>query len=182
MSYSLARDRMLPAHGLLSKVHSTTKIPIYSLLFVGVVAFGLQFLSAGIAANIFAITAVMYYGTYLLTMIVAWLAKQRGTLGDAPPGHFDLGKALNPLTAIGVIWCLIVIAYMTIPSINHIAAEYAGAAIALGVLQWVFMLRSRITRGDAGPPRATAYALRAAEQSSPPQPAAATFDTAAGTD
>jgi amino acid transporter len=154
MSYSLSRDRMLPGHRILSKVNSKTKIPLYSLLVVGVVAFGLQFLSAGIASNIFAITAVMYYGTYLLTMVVGWLAKRRGTLGDAPPGHFDLGRALTPFIVIGVVWCLAVIAYMTIPAVNHIAAEYALGAIALAVLQWVFVLRRRIARGEAGPPDA----------------------------
>lgn len=163
MSYSLARDRLLPGHRFLAKVNDTTKIPMYSLLFVGAVAFGLQFLSAGIATNIFAITAVMYYGTYLLTMVVAWLAKQRGTLGEAPPGHFDLGKWLTPMTAVGVIWCLIVIGYMTIPSVNHIAAEYAAGAIVLGVLQWVFILRGRIASGEAGPPRSSVEQLRAAE-------------------
>lgn len=154
MSYSLARDRMLPAHKLLSRVNDKTKIPVYSLLVVGVVAFGLQFLSAGIAANIFAITAVMYYGTYLLTMVVGWLARRRGTLRVAPPGHFDLGRWLTPLMITGVLWCLAVIAYMTIPAVNHIAAIYALGAIALAILQWVFLLRRRIARGDAGPPRA----------------------------
>jgi amino acid transporter len=154
MSYSLARDRMLPAHKTLSRVNTKTKIPVYSLLLVGVVAFGLQFLSAGIAANIFAITAVMYYGTYLLTMAVGWLAKRRGTLGDAPPGHFDLGRVLTPLTIIGTLWCLVVIGYMTIPAVNHVAGEYALGAIVLAMLQWVFVLRRRITRGEAGPPQA----------------------------
>jgi amino acid transporter len=167
MCYSLSRDRMLPGHAIFAKVNHGTKVPLYALLLVGGVAFGLQFVSAGIAAKIFAITAVMYYGTYLMTMVVVQLAKRRGTLGDAPAGHFSLGGALTPLTAIGVLWCLIVIGYMTIPAVNHVAAEYAGGAIVLGILQWVFVLRRRIATGESGPPAATAASLLTAEHGAP---------------
>ena len=27
-----------------------------------------------------------------MTMVVAWISKRNGKLGDAPPGHFDLGE------------------------------------------------------------------------------------------
>jgi amino acid transporter len=163
MCYSLGRDKMLPGHQFLSRVNTTTRIPFYSLGVVGVIAFGLQFLSAGIAANIFAITAVMYYGTYLLTMIVGWVAKRRGTLGEAPPGHFDLGRALKPFTIIGIAWCLIVVGYMTIPGVNHVAAEYALGAIVIGGLYWALVLRRRIIRGESGPPKSSTEELRDAE-------------------
>jgi amino acid transporter len=181
MCYSLARDRMLPGWQALSTVNRTTRIPLNALLLVGVVAFGLNFVSAGIASRIFAIVAVMYYGTYLMTMVVARLARRRGTLGAAPPGYFDLGRALGPLTIVGALWCLVVIGYMTIPHVNHIAAEYSLGAVALGALQWVFLLRGRISRGEAGPPTATAEALRAAEHAesiTAPRPAAPALEAA----
>jgi amino acid transporter len=164
MSYSLARDRMIPGWQLLAKVNGRTRIPLNSLLLVGVIAFGLNFMTAGIAARIFAITAVMYYGTYLMTMVVTWIAKRRGTLGPAPSGYFDLGGALIPLVAVGIVWCLIVVGYMTIPTVNHIAAEYSLGALALGALQWVFFLRPRINRGEAGPPLESSEELLAAER------------------
>jgi amino acid transporter len=167
MTFSLARDRMLPGSKILSSVNSTTRTPMYSLLVVGVVAFALNFVSSGIASRIFAIVAVMYYGTYLMTMVVARLARRRGTLGDAPPGYFDLGRWLGPFTVLGVIWCLLVIGYMTIPSVNHIAAEYSLGAVALGILQWVLYLRGRIDRGEAGPPMTSPGALRTAEAADP---------------
>jgi amino acid transporter len=163
MCFSLARDRMIPGWQPLSSVNSATRIPLNALLLVGAIAFALNFVSAGIASRIFAITATMYYGTYLMTMVVAQLAKRRGTLGDAPPGHFDLGKALSPFTTIGTIWCLIVIGYMTIPEVNHLAAQYSLGALGLGLLQWVFILRHRIARGQAGPPMTATDALLAAE-------------------
>jgi amino acid transporter len=170
MCFSLARDKMLPGSRVLSSVNKTTRIPIYSLLLVGVVAFGLNFMSAGIASRIFAIVAVMYYGTYLMTMLVARAARNRGTLGAAPAGYFDLGRWLGPLTILGTIWCLVVIGYMTIPKVNHIAAEYSLGAVALGVLQWVLFLRGRISRGEAGPPMTSREALRAAEHADSPRP------------
>jgi amino acid transporter len=170
MCFSLARDRMIPGWQLFSKVGRRTQIPLNALLLVGVVAFGLNLVSAGIATRIFAIGVVMYYGTYLMTMVVARLAKRRGTLGDAPPGYFDLGGKLGPFTAIGIVWCLIVIGYMTIPSVNHIAAEYSLGALAIGLLQWVFVLRRRIERGEAGPPEAGRGALLAAEHAGADEP------------
>ena len=60
MCYSLARDRMLPGSGLLARVTERTKVPSNALLLVGVISFALNFISAGIAARIFAIVAVMY--------------------------------------------------------------------------------------------------------------------------
>lgn len=167
MGFSLARDRMIPGWRVLAHVSPKTRIPTNALLLVGVVAFALNFVSAGIASRIFAIVAVMYYGTYLMTMVVARMARRRGTLGDAPPGYLDLGRWLGPFTILGTIWCLLVIAYMTIPKANHLAAEYSLGAVALGVLQWVLVLRGRINRGEAGPPSATPEALRAAEHADP---------------
>ena len=163
MCYSLSRDKMLPGHQFLSRVNRTTKIPLYSLGVVGVIAFGFQFMSAGIAANIYAITATMYYATYVITMVVGWVAKRRGTLREAPPGHFDLGRALKPFTIIGIAWCLIVIGYMTIPAVNHMAAEYALGAVVIGVLYWAAFLRRRINRGEAGPPQSSMEQLGVAE-------------------
>ena len=64
---------------------------------------------------------------------------------------------------MGIVWCLVVIAYMTIPKVNHIAAEYSLGALALGALQWVFIVRPRIARHEAGPPASTVETLRDAE-------------------
>jgi hypothetical protein len=52
---------------------------------------------------------------------------------------------------------------MTIPHVNHLAAEYSLGALGLGLLQWVLFLRGRIARGEAGPPAAGTEALLAAE-------------------
>ena len=152
MCFSLSRDRMLPGSGILAKVTRTTKVPLNSLFLVGLVSLGLNFMSAGVATRIYAIVAVMYYGTYLLTMIVVQVAKRRRTLIPAPPGYFGLGRWLMPLTVIGIAWCLLVIGYMTIPAVNNLAAEYSLGAIAVGALWWALYLRRAIMRGTAGPP------------------------------
>ncbi len=162
MCYSLSRDRMLPDRRVLAKVTRTTKVPLNSLFLVGVVSLGLNFMSAGIATRIYAIVAVMYYGTYLLTMIVVQIAHRRRSLIAAPPGYFGLGRWLLPLSWVGIGWCLLVIGYMTVPAVNNLAAEYSLGAIAVGILWWAVHLRGRINAGTAGPPLEAATAGEAA--------------------
>lgn len=63
-----------------------------------------------------------------------------------------MGKWLRPMAYIGIVWSVIVVAYGTLPSVNRVAAEYFGYALALGVLWWIFVLRRRLTEGKAGTP------------------------------
>ena len=52
---------------------------------------------------------------------------------------------------------------MTIPAVNHMAAEYALGAVVIGVLYWAAFLRRRINRGEAGPPQSSMEQLGVAE-------------------
>ena len=159
MCFSLSRDKMLPGWQVLSYVSPQTRTPIYSIILVGIVALLVNLLSSGVIAAVAAIVSVTYYGTYLLTSIAAIVAERRGTIPNAPPAYFNLGRWLRPLAIVGVVWSLLIIADMTLPPVNNIAGQYTIVAELLGILWYAFYLRPRLRTGEAGPPlRATAGA------------------------
>jgi amino acid transporter len=152
MSFALSRDNMLPFSKTLSTVSARDQVPIYSVLLVGVFAFGINLLSAGFVTKVLSLVSVAFYATYILTMIAALIGDRRGNIPEAPERYFNLGKWLRPMAWIGIIWSIIVVAYGTLPVGNRIAAEYFGFALLLGVVWWAVVLRGRLQRGEAGVP------------------------------
>ncbi len=152
MSFSLARDKMLPGSRLLSAVNDRTRTPIYSILLVGLVSLIVNLLSAGLINRVVAIVAVTYYGTYVFTMVATLIGARRGTIPDAPAGYFNLGRWLKPMAWIGIGWSIVVLAYMTLPVVNHVAGEYTIYFEILGVVWFFAYLRKRLKTGAAGPP------------------------------
>jgi len=71
---------------------------------------------------------------------------------------------LVPLAWIGIGWSAIVMLYMTVPAVNHVAGEYTVYFEILGVLWYFLYLRRRIRSGEAGPPLAALPAGEAAEE------------------
>jgi amino acid transporter len=150
-SYALARDNMLPASKLLSRVNKTTRTPIYSLIFVGLVAIGVNFLSSGIATEVTGMVAVVLYLTYGSTLVSALVGAVKNRIPEAPARYFNLGKWLKPLCVIGIAWAVVVIACMTVPASSHTVAFYT-IGFELAALVWYFaVLRKRLRDGTAGP-------------------------------
>jgi amino acid transporter len=149
--YSLSRDRMLPGWQVLSRVNKSTRTPLYVILVVGAIAVTLNLMSAGIVLRIVSIVSVTYYLTYILTTLAALWADRKGTLPPPRPGYFDLGKWLFPVAAVGLAWAVLIIIYLTTPTINQTAGKYTGYAVAIGVLWYVLYLGWRIRDGKAGP-------------------------------
>lgn len=170
MCFSLSRDKMLPGWQALGKVNDRTRTPIYSILLVGLVALIVNLLSAGLINRVVAIVAVTYYGTYIFTMVATLIGAKRGTIPQADPKYFSLGRWLKPVAWIGIVWSLVVMAYMTLPVVNHVAGEYTIYFEIVGVAWFFLYLRKRLRAGQAGPPL-TAYAadggdeLKIAEES-----------------
>lgn len=164
MCFSLSRDKMLPGWQVLSRVNDRTRTPVYSILLVGLVALVVNLLSAGIITRVVAIVAVTYYGTYVFTMVATLIGAKRGTIPDAGPQYFNLGRWLRPLAWVGIAWSAIVMLYMTVPAVNHVAGEYTVYFEILGVLWFFGYLRRRIRSGEAGPPLAALPSGEAAEE------------------
>jgi amino acid transporter len=150
LMFSLARDRMLPASGILARVNPRTRTPLWVVLTVGAFAMVVNFLSAGIIARVVAIVAVCYYLTYLLTLAATLYANSRGRIPTAPEGTIDIGRWLKPLAWLGIAWSLVIIALMTLPHVNHVAGEYTLYALAIGAVWWVVYLRRKIAAREAG--------------------------------
>jgi amino acid transporter len=156
--YSLSRDRMLPAWPLLQRVSPVTRTPLYVIGLVGAIALLLNFLSEGIVTRIVSIVAVCYYGTYVFTMAGAIWAARKGRMPSLPAGtgYADLGRWLIPVAVVGVAFSLFIMAYLTLPEVNHTAGTYSLYAFLVGLLWWVAYLFRKIRAGEAGPPAVAA--------------------------
>jgi amino acid transporter len=148
--YSLARDRMLPGWQFLERVNPRTRTPLYVILLVGAFALLLNFLSAGIVAQVVSIVSVCYYGTYLLTLAAILWAVRSGTMPSAPAGYYDLGRWLKPFAWAGIVFTLVIIAAMTLPNVNQVAGRFTIYAELIGIAWYLVFLRRQIRLGRAG--------------------------------
>jgi amino acid transporter len=155
--YSLSRDKMLPGWQVLQRVSPQTRTPLYVIGLVGAIALLLNFVSEGFVTRIVSIVAVCYYGTYVFTMAGAIWAERRGQMPALPPGkgYLDLGRWLVPVAGVGVAFGLFIMAYLTLPTVNHTAGTYSLYAFLVGVAWWALFLARRIRAGQAGPPATT---------------------------
>ncbi len=150
-SFSLARDNMLPFSKTWSNVNAKTATPIYTILAVGVFAIAINLLSGGFVANVLAVVNVALYLTYGSTCVAVLIANRRGTIPDAPPGYFSLGRWLVPLSITCVVFSVAVIVFMIGPASSHVVLWYALGFQAAGVVWYAAAVRSRLRRGVAGP-------------------------------
>jgi amino acid transporter len=151
MTYSLARDNMLPGSKLLARVSPRTHTPVYAIVLVALIAFGVNLLSEGIAGKVVAIVNVCYYATYALTMAAVLWASSHGRIPDGVPRGFSLGRWLKPAAVGGMLFALVVIANMVVPASGHSALMYFVGAELIGLIWYVTVLRERLRNGTAGP-------------------------------
>ena len=149
--FALARDDMLPFSRLWAKVNDRTRTPVAPIVAVGAVAIGVNFLSAGQAAKVTAITSVVCYVTYSSTMVAVMIAKRRGSIPDAGPGRFDMGRWLVPVAAVTLVWCVGICLFMTVPEANRTAGVMTLVFELVGGVWYLLRLRGKIVRGEAGP-------------------------------
>ena len=155
LCFALARDKMLPASGILGKVNDSTATPIASILLVLAVGIGINLLSAGITANVISIVSVAYYMIYLLTVggaIYAYLKKK--IPGRARATDFSLGRWFLPIAVVAILYVSAVIVVALAPQEGHVAGEYLLYTVLVGTAWYVFYLRGRINRQLAGVYRA----------------------------
>jgi amino acid transporter len=145
---------MLPGWQALSIVNPRTRTPLFVIALVGVISIVLNLMSSGIVSRIVSIVAVCYYGTYVLTMAGAIWAERHGRMPTVPPrsGYMDLGRWLVPTAAFGIAFALFIMAYLTLPKVNHTAGTYSIYAFLVGLAWWALYLGWQIRRGAAGPP------------------------------
>lgn len=155
LMFSLARDRMLPASGALSKVSRTSKAPVATLLVVAAISLaliGVGLLSNDAMSRIVGMAALGYYGVYALTILAVVRSESSGRLPVGESGGFSLGRLAGPVRVVGLVWTVAVVCVLIFPSENHVTAETAGIFVVLSIVWYVVRLRREITARRAGAP------------------------------
>ncbi|MDQ0029921.1 APC family permease [Arthrobacter bambusae] len=115
LSYSMARDKMLPASRLLAKFQESRHVPPYSLLLACVVPVLVILGSAVSPDALVVIVSFAAFGIYLGFQLVVFAALRARLNGWKPSGAFKLGKWGVPVNIAALTWGLIGITNMVWP-------------------------------------------------------------------
>jgi amino acid transporter len=148
--FAMSRDNMLPGSSWLKRVNSGTKTPVPALvtsyaLCVGVMIFGYN--SSNAFGFLVGATALVPFIVYFLT-VVAYGWKRRSL--EAIPGAFHLGRAAGPVFVLALVWLIVAILALSLPSDFHKADYYVLGGIGLAALWWALGLYPRLRARTAG--------------------------------
>jgi amino acid transporter len=152
--FALARDRMLPGSRWLAFVAEGQRTPRNAILSIwavsSVVVLGLPTLD--IITQISVVAGYLGYAGIVIAALCAPPAPQAD--------GFRLGRARRWIGGTALLWVLGVVAALTIPptplagiETQHLPALSTSAGIGLGLLVYLALIRPRLRRGAAGPPR-----------------------------
>src|SRR6476646_4354639 len=154
LTYSMARDNMLPFSHVWRHVSPSNRTPTYAVLGL----FGLStilLLSALVSEKAFflilGLSSLAVCAMYLLQTIAVMIATRRGTIPTAEPGTFNLGKARVPVAVVAAIaFTLVCTALILLPQFAGNGYVFVGLLVLATV--WAFTgLRKRLAAGEAGP-------------------------------
>jgi amino acid transporter len=153
LTYSMARDNMLPFSGILRRVSPTRQTPMYAVVALGVLSTVLL-LSALVNEQAFTyilgIATLAFFSVYILQTAGLIIGARRGTIPVAEPGTFDLGRARMPIYIFGlIVFCAVEIALIVLPQFAGNGWVFLGV-LAVAAIWWLTVLRPRLRRGDAG--------------------------------
>ncbi|MFO0945157.1 MAG: amino acid permease [Planctomycetota bacterium] len=153
--FSLARDNMLPFSHPLKRVHPRWQTPAGAIVLVWLVSTAV-ILGFRRLEIITSVSAAAGYLGYMGIIAAAFRAR-----GDAE--GFSLRGMQFAVRAAAFVWVTIIVAALTIPeadsspnAISRLPAKSTFAACAVGAGIYWTIIRGRIRRGEAGPPRAGA--------------------------
>jgi amino acid transporter len=149
--FAMARDNMLPASSVLSRVNPGTKTPIPALLVAYVIAVGLMLFGYNSSGSAFdtmvGATALVPFLVYFLTVVAyGWRRRKLERL----EGAFHLGSWAVPVFVAALVWLVVAILAVALPHGFHKADEYVLGGLVLAALWWALGLRPRLVRGTAG--------------------------------
>jgi amino acid transporter len=150
LCYSLARDNMLPFSGWLRRVNARSQTPIVALLVFAVVDLAVMwygYLQASAFGVLVGATAIIPYIIYFL-ITVAYAVKRRTT--DSIPGAFTLGRWAWPVITFVLVYTVVIMAVLSLPSEFHGADKVVGYGLVLAALWYFGGLLWRLRRGEAG--------------------------------
>jgi amino acid transporter len=154
LTYSMARDNMLPFSNVWRHVSPKRRSPTFVVLGLACLS-TILLLSALVSEKAFnfilGISSLAMFVAYVLQTFGAIVGARRGTIPPAEPGTFDLGRARMPIYIVGLIsFTAVSAALVFLPQFAGNGWVFLGI-IALAALWWATGLRARLRRGDAGP-------------------------------
>jgi amino acid transporter len=150
LTYSLARDNMLPLSGFLRRVNPRTQTPIVALLVFGVIDLAVMiygYLQASAYGTLVGATAIIPYIIYFL-ITLAYAIKRRTT--DSIPGMFTLGRWAWPVIGFVLVYTVIIMIILSVPAIFHGSDKFILYGFVLAVIWYFAALYGRLRRGTAG--------------------------------
>ncbi|GAA0967520.1 amino acid permease [Acrocarpospora macrocephala] len=157
LMFSMSRDRMLPGSARLSQV-SRRRSPAWALSVIALMSVALitvgTYLAKETVGLIVGMASVGYYAVYALTIGAVLYASATKRLSKA--SSFSLGIWATPVRWVAFLWSLFVVGELVIPEANRQTALMAGIFFLIAAVWYVTVLRARLTRGQAGIPRADA--------------------------
>jgi amino acid transporter len=154
LTYSMARDNMLPFSHVWRHVSPKRRSPTFVVLGLGCLS-TILLLSALVSERAFTyilgISSLAVFVTYVLQTFGVIVGARRGTIPASEPGTFDLGRARMPIYVVGLIsFTAVAAALVLLPQFAGNGWVFLGI-IAVAALWWATGLRARLRRGDAGP-------------------------------
>jgi amino acid transporter len=153
LTYSMARDNMLPLSSVWRHVSPTRRTPTYAVLGLGCLS-TLLLLSALVNEQAFTyilgIASLAFFSVYILQTVGLIIGVRCGTIPAAEPGTFDLGRARMPLYIVAlVVFVGVAVALIFLPQFAGNGWVFLGV-VAVAVLWWATGLRRRLRSGEAG--------------------------------
>ncbi|MCL6576141.1 MAG: amino acid permease [Kyrpidia sp.] len=144
--YAMARDNAFFFSSLFKKISPTTGVPVPATVMLLII---------GILATLFSNSLTLLVGAasvlpailYLITVAsYTWGGHRLPDLTHA----FSLGRWGRVVAWLAIVWLVVEIGILTIPSEFHKVTLVAAALLAIGVLFYFGLFRRRIVAGEAG--------------------------------
>jgi amino acid transporter len=154
LTYSMARDNMLPFSHVWRHVSPSNRTPTYAVL--GLFSLSTILLLSALVSEkafllIIGLSSLAVFTTYVLQTVALIIGHRRGTIPAPEPGTFDLGRARMPIYIVGLIcFTLVCVALIFLPQFAGNGYVFLGLLVLAGI--WAATgLRSRLRSGEAGP-------------------------------
>ena len=153
LTYSMARDNMLPFSHVWRHVSPTRKTPTYSIIGLGCLS-TLLLLSAIVNEKAFnyiiGIASQLFFFVYILQTIGLLVGYRKGTIPAGDPGTFDLGRFRLPIyiTAL-VVFLSVAVTLLFLPQFTNNKWVFLGVVV-IAAIWWATGLKARLAAGDAG--------------------------------
>jgi amino acid transporter len=138
LTWAFARDNGLPFSKTFAYVHPTLKIPVNSLVLVGVICclLGLINIGSSTAFNaLISLPTIALYISYLipiLFLVIRKLQNRHPKYGPFKLGHW--GLPINLFALVFIIYILIFLPFPTMPAVTGVNMNYAGPLVAAIIL------------------------------------------------